>query len=290
MIRACALAALLAATLALPCHAQGGPQAELEAGIANAEDLAKMTLQGKTEGLPDGTRLHVTLWVRGLEIEASFFMVAVKDNAFAATKVFPKKRFAPLPYELKIELLLSAQRKAIAEFVRRNWGLPQGAKVLMAQKSLEIGTLEEQNEFRTSAVKQLLSLTQKAQATNSTLIQVFNAPLAEDKLERAKRSAELAQELQTNFTQPFDDYLNQFVALHEKSAISNLTKSMSLMGRTLSHLRKGSQPKGKATSLRVRDMLKLVHDELASRLPKGPGQDAPKPADDPKPEDAPKQQ
>lgn len=267
MIRACALATLLAAALALPAHAQNGPQAELEAAIANTEEMARLTLKGKTEGLPDGTRLHVTLWVRGLEIEASFFMVAVKENAFAANKVFRGKRFAPLPYELKVELLLSAQRKAIAEFVRRNWGLPQRAKVLMAQKSLEIGTLEEQNQFRASAVKELLALTKKAQESNATLLSVFNAPLAKDKLERAKKSAELAQQMQSSFTQPFDNYLNQFVALHEAAAISNLTKSMSLMGRSLSFLRKGKQPKGKANSLRVRDMLKLVHDELASRLP-----------------------
>jgi len=272
MIRACALATLLAATLALPAHAQSGPQAELEAAIANTEDLARLTLKGKTEGLPDGTRLHVTLWVRGLEIEASFFMVAVKENSFAANKVFRGKRFAPLPYELKIELLLSAQRKAIAEFVRRNWGLPQRAKVLMAQKSLEIGTLEEQNQFRASAVKELLSLTKKAQESNTTLLNTFNAPLPKDKLERAKKSAVLAQQMQAGFTQPFDNYINQFVALHEAAAISNLTKSMSLMGRSLSYLRKGKQPKGKANSLRVRDMLKLVHDELASRLPKAPNE------------------
>ncbi|HBP17826.1 MAG TPA: hypothetical protein DEA08_08535 [Planctomycetes bacterium] len=283
MIRACALPVLLAAALALPAQAQGGgPQAELEAGIVNAEDLARLTLKGKTEGLPDGTRVHVTLWVRGLEVEASFFMVEVRGNAFAANKVFRNKRFAPLPYELKIELLLSAQRKAIGEFVRRNWGLPQRAKVLMAQKSLEIGTLEEQNEFRTSSVKELLSLTEKAQATNAILLKVFNAPLTKDKMERNKQSMSLAQDLQAGFTQPFDSFLNQYVALHEPSAISNLTKSMSLMGRCLSYLRKGKAPKGKATSLRVRDMLQIVHDELASRLPKPPGQG--EEAGDPKPE------
>ena len=273
MIRACALALLLVAAPFLPAYGQEGPQAELEAGIVNAEDHAKMTLKGKTEGLPDGTRLHVTLWVRGLEVEASFFMVAVKENTFAATKIFRNKRFAPLPYELKIELLLSAQRKAIAEFVRRNWGLPQRAKVRMAQKSLEIGTLEEQNEFRASSVKELLTLTERAQATNATLLKVFNAPLSKEKPERNKLSASLSQELLTGFTRPFDDFINQFVALHEKSAITTLAKSRSLMARSLSFLRKGKGTRGKQTCLRVRDTLQRVQDELASRLPKPPAQD-----------------
>lgn len=149
--RRCAVASLLLASLGvLPrAQAQTAPSAQvkitLEDDLSQRKAGALLNLEGRAPGLPDGTKLFVTLLAG--EAEAAFFMTPVSGEAFRATKRFSGRTLAPLPYRVRVELILPDQRQAIGKLLRKEWGLPRGARVLLVEKKIEIGTPDEQAAF-----------------------------------------------------------------------------------------------------------------------------------------------
>ncbi|MGE0709487.1 MAG: hypothetical protein AB7T09_16030 [Planctomycetota bacterium] len=255
---------LLPFCLTSPARADG-PTAELEATLVNAEGGGGiLELSGKVKNVPDGTKLHITLVVKGVAAEASFFVTIVEKEAFKARKSFGNQQFAPLAYVLSVDLLLSAQRRATGEFIRREWGLPSGAKVTLAQKQLDIGTLEEQNAFRLQTIKDLLGWVTKSLTICDGLTQLTSTPAASADKAKVK---EHVTKVRTEIIGPFNVYLAKYVVLPELSTVGGINNAMSMMGKALNDWMKGPGEECKRLLLEVATNLNRLKDELESRLP-----------------------
>ena len=262
------LVAALSTLLVAASSMAAAQEAQLDASLLNGEKGGVLELKGTTEGLPDGTKIHVTLNVKDLAVNASYFMTIIKENRFAARKGFRGKPFAPLAYELKVELDLKAQRKAVRDLIRRSWGLPSGAKVLLASKVLECGTLEEQTRFREQTIKDLLEFVLKSQGKITAVRQKFNAPPPEDKKAHTKELIDFSRELKADLAQPWNTYKNKFVVLPEIAAVRVLNETMRSLGRSIQDLARDKREEGVNRLKQAADDLNRTYDELESRLPK----------------------
>lgn len=144
-----------------------------KASFADTPAGEAVDLEGQALGHPDGTKLHVRLFLTARppqveDSEVAFFAVAVKGEAFKARKVFPKK-LAPGSYTLTLELQLKAQRQAIHRHFRRELGLPRGAKAILGKVSLAEGSADEISEFDARWVAELREELTKLEALQQRL-------------------------------------------------------------------------------------------------------------------------
>ena len=76
--------------------------------------------------------------------EVAFFMTLLtQEQEFKASKTFAKRTLIPGSYTLRVELLLAGQRRAIGDAIRREYGLPRDARVLLGKLVIQIGTPAE---------------------------------------------------------------------------------------------------------------------------------------------------
>jgi hypothetical protein len=260
------LSLLLLSCLSTPVLAQA-PKAEIDASLEDAKGGAVLTLTGKLANVPEGTKLHVTLSVRGVKADAAFFMTPVLGGVFKARKNFPRRVLAPLSYVLNIELWLQAQRKAIGDQIRREWGLPSGSKVVVASHRLDVGTLEEQNAFRLATIKKLLEFVTAARQSHTLISTGLGKPKDPDKKVWLKGVIGLARTVKKQFGQPFSTYLAKYVVLHERTAISDIQLSKSALGAAISNHIDGKDAKVTRSLTQTDARLTRVKEELESRLP-----------------------
>ena len=164
------------ALIALAVAQPASPTAEVSVKLGPAAGGARLSLDGKAANLPDGTKLHVRMVVADPRAEAAFFMTPVTEERFRALKRFDNRVLAPLPYEVTVELILSDQRSAIRDLIRREWGLPSGARVILAKERIEIGSIEEQAVFRVETIHKLLGFAKVASDCVSRTVEILKKP------------------------------------------------------------------------------------------------------------------
>lgn len=244
------------------------PTAEAQVTMEQEGENAVLSLEGKCPNLPDGTKLHVRLVVDKANVEGAFFMTAVTGERFKARKVFSKRKFAPLPYVVSMELILADQRQAVGRLIRQTWGLPSGARVLLVKKQLQVGTPEEEAAFRLGTIHQLLDLTTKAVECCKKIKGYLDAPVPEVKKERRNQLREMSKFVRPTLIVPFDRFRSEYVVLQEQGKVSRLLDLGTSFGPILQMHHKGRSPKAKARLEGIQAELVRMQDELKSRLPK----------------------
>ncbi|MBL4848375.1 MAG: hypothetical protein JKY65_22880 [Planctomycetes bacterium] len=259
---------LLACCAPLAVAQQAAPTAEVTIKLGPGKGGAVLSLDGKAANLPDGTKLHVRMVVAEVKVEASFFMTPVTSERFRAVKRFNNRTLAPLPYVITVELILADQRQAIGQLIRREWGLPSGARVILAKQRINIGTLEEQAKFRVETIHKLLGFTAIALDCVAKTVEIMDTPAPEDKKEWQKVLVGLAKYVRPKFVRPFDRFKAIHVVLHENKALSTLYTCVSTLHNGLELHKKKETAKGRARMDRVKAQLQRLKEELESRLPK----------------------
>jgi MYXO-CTERM domain-containing protein len=245
-------------------------------GTPQGKKEARLELEGRAPGLPDGTKVHVTLLAG--ESEAAFFMTLVSDGAFRATKRFSGRTLAPLRYRVRVELILADQRQAIGRLLRLEWGLPKGARVLLVDKRIEIGTPDEQAQFRLATIGRLLKFVRLGRVCVGETTQVLKTPVPEDKASWRVIQQELAGKVRAIFLVPFDAYRRTYVAIPEPAALSEIQACMSKLGPALSRHRRGQTDKGQALLDQVTAGLARVEKRLLRSKDLTPRASAARPA------------
>jgi len=250
---------------------QPAPTIEATVKLENTKSGSVLHLEGKAPNLPDGTKLHVRMIVADVKTEATFFMTPVTNERFRAVKTFNRKTLAPLPYVVTVELILGDQRQAIARLIRLEYGLPSDARVILGNHRIEIGSLEEQAEFRLETIHKLLAFSKIAKDCVGKTNEILAKPAPADPAEWKKVVRGLAMAVRPTFTRPFAKYKSQYVVIHERTAMSTLGTCMSELNTALTHHKNGETAKGKARMARAEAVLGRLEEELQSRLPKKSG-------------------
>lgn len=246
---------------------QATPTAEVSCDLATSGEGSYLKVEGKAANLPDGTKLHVRLVAAKSGVEGAFFMTPVTGERFLANRVFARKKLAPLPYRVTVELILPDQRRAIAEYIRREWGLPSGARVILSTKEIDIGTVEEQAAFRVDAIKTLLELTVKAETCCNLVKDILNKP-APEKAEQRTQLRALGKTVRGDFIEPFDIFRMQFVVLHEQPTVDRLLSIMTGLSDPIQLHWSGQTARAQGQLEGHLAVLRRTKEELTSRLPK----------------------
>ncbi|HBP19389.1 MAG TPA: hypothetical protein DEA08_16570 [Planctomycetes bacterium] len=143
-------------------HVRGAGEGEwmtLRAGLRQFEGRVVFDVAGEARGYPDGTRLEVVL-AGEHGAEASLFRVRVDDERFSASQTLQGRELVPQRYRVKLRLDLGQQRKPIMNHLRREFGLPRDAKLLLLSAALSFGDEGRQRAAKLEARKELLRVTQ----------------------------------------------------------------------------------------------------------------------------------
>ncbi len=289
MTRAALAALALAPWLALTAPAAwaededglGADKFTLEAVIDNdAEGGAALTVTGTAPGLPDGALVHITVAIKGKytsPVEAAFFQVRVEDQRFAAGKAFANQRFAPELYWARAELFLSNQRKAVRDWIRRELGVSARAKLLLAKRDIEVGTLEEQVAFSREALTSLRRFVVAFQGLGAKVGEaIAGEPDAEGTAAARAAHREALEELNAELRA----YLEPYVVWSDQKLIGNLQSARSEVIWSLSAYEDGRHTRARQALARTKTVFKRLLAEIDSRTPRREDEAA---AEQPKP-------
>lgn len=286
MLICAALSLALVPGLAMAGDEDGEPRYSVAASIDNdAEEGAAFVLEGSAPNLPDGTLLHITLAIKGKytsPVEAAFFQVRVVDQTFRARKVFPQQRFAPQLYWARVELFVGNQRSAIKNWIRRELGVGARAKLLLAKQDIEVGSLEEQDEFAQFALTRIrgfivdyMGIRERASAVTADQIageawEPIYTGFADDMSSLSKR---------------FREFQKPYVVWNEQTILKKLGSAGGELSWAIRAFAKGQHARGQKVLEKTHGTLTRLLAEVNARLPAQDGappaaEGTPAPADD----------
>jgi hypothetical protein len=266
-------AAALAVGLLAPARGEeevevGSGRFAMQATVQNdAEGGALFAVEGTAPGLPDGALLHITLAVKGkytAPVEAAFFQVRVEEQRFAARKAFPKQRFAPELYWARAELFLSNQRKAVRDWIRRELGVGERAKLLLAKQDIEIGTVEDRAAFAQAALVELRRFVVAFKGARDAV----GKAIARDPDEGWAAARDEHQAALEQLGGELRDYLQPYVVWSEQQLISTLDSARAEVAWSLRAYDEGRHKKARAALEGTETTFTRLLAEIESRLPK----------------------
>lgn len=270
MIKPNPLALCLGLALASTALAQQPvtPTADVSYELGSKGENSFLKVEGKVPNLPNGTKIHVRLVEAISGVEGAFFVTPVTNERFQANRVFDQRNLAPLPYKVSIELILPDQRQTIKDYIRREWGLATGSRVILDTKDIDIGSDEEQAAFRVESIKTLLALTKEARKFVQELHTLFSSPGPKEKAAQEEQKREFGVRLRAQFVEPFDKFRLRYVVLQEQVTVDQLLSVITGFSRPLRDHYKGRSKRSKAKMDRYLSALTRIQEELESRLPK----------------------
>ena len=270
---------LCLSTLAPVVSASEGEEAQysLEAKLVNrpgkaqgGKGGAQATLSGKAKGFPTGTMLHVSILVRDAlsdgPVQADFFQIRLEKGSFSAKKVYKQQAFAPLSYAVRVEMILSQQRKARRDWIRREYGLPKDARMHLVTRLVSVGSPKEQLAFRKATMLELKGLVERFEGDRKALAKV----LSKKKSAHADWAA-AKKAITTRVRASQDAYVSlksRYVAWHEKRVMDQLYNGNSSMFSALRYYEKKREKRARRGLKRVKRGFRSALSDLNSRLPK----------------------
>lgn len=153
---------------------------ELEATLRpprTSDDPSRVVVRGRATGLlAPGALLHVTI------------RLGKREALFVRTTLGPQGRFgfahatrntvAPGTYEARAELILSTQRRALRERLRREYGWPRAHRELVARTELVVGTPGDVRKHRRAILVPLHAIVARTWRLLATGVALASVPAA----------------------------------------------------------------------------------------------------------------
>jgi hypothetical protein len=267
-VRALAAIALIGAAAGI-CRAEDGTNdARVDVRLENLDGKARFTVVGQASYLPDGTLLHVSLQVRDHlpVIEAGLFRLTVKDGKYQGVQEWPNKTFAPLAYRTAVVLHMDMQSPANKRFLSRELGYTTEQVETISAVDTLIGTEEERAAFMVQTLRTLRDYLDRVTARHTQLVELVEKPANDPAwtgverpfYEELKRILEELRALEDTRVVWYD--IGTFVSLNQ---------AVRQISRALRKHRK-NDPTAKMELNNTANGLKVVRDEIASRLPAEP--------------------
>lgn len=248
---------------------------------------AVFELEGTAKNFPDGTLLHVSLNLKAAAsqkpVEAAFFMVRVDKERFKARKVYKHQKFAPLQYWAQADLILSSQRKAVRDWIRRELGLPKEARLVLARKMMRIGTKAEEAAFKQKTLLDLKAFVLGFQKDCKALHTFSQKPKTEY-ADYDKKIAAFTKTMITS-TRAFSSYLDKYVTWHEDQLLKGIKGSTAEMGWSI-RMHGRRYGKARRALTRIDQVFKILLNGINARLPKQEDGDGEKDNESDKPDES----
>lgn len=263
------LAVALIAAAAGSCRADAQTdEPRVDVRLENLDGKARFTVEGQASFLPDGALLHVSLQVRDHHpvIEAGLFRVTVKGGKYSGVQEWPSKSFAPLAYRTVVVLHMDMQSPANKRYLSRELGYTSEQVETISATDTLLGTEEERAAFMVQTLRTLRDFLDRVTARHTQLSGLVEKPatdpawngVEEPFFEDLKRILEELRTLEDTRVVWYD--IGTFVSLNQ---------SVRQISRALRKHKKGD-PTVTMELNNTANGLKVVRDEIASRLPAEP--------------------
>lgn len=233
-----------------------------EISLDNGPEGAVFAVAGETPQLPNGTVLHVTLALQGKQDrQISFFQVRVQGERFSARKTWAKRAFAPLGYQVRVDLLMSEQPPALRRQLMRE-GYRSDERKLVSLEDVFVGTEEERDRFETSALEGLQKFLVRVQDLRTAVSDATKIPVKEPVWSEAER--DLNGRLRA-CQRDLRAHLSPYLAWRDSDVIEGIQSGLNDVSRALrSHAR--SEPGAARDLIRVAHRLERVQGDVKARL------------------------
>ncbi|RMG11452.1 MAG: hypothetical protein D6731_15645 [Planctomycetota bacterium] len=232
---------------------------------------------GKTPPLMDGTRLDVTLQARGRsrDFPVKILRAVVQDNTYKVSYPWQDRVFAPLAYEVKVELAVGKQAKRVQQWLMTEYGYAESHREIIDRRTVPFGTEEERTRFAIENIDRIQGMLRTLDARRLAVAE-FAQALVEQAEGGRPRHQELTMGL-VRFRGEVDAYFRQYVVLLEAGFHQTILRHLRVLDRIL---RDHGRARGEAVlpvlAQRLERLGKEIHGSL--ELIK---QYAPAPADTP---------
>lgn len=264
----------LAVLFLAPAQAQVDEKGqELKVSLENIPDprrkgqqVGRFTLSGKTTPLPNGTRLHVTLRGKGKsrDVVCALFRVAINNRRFSGGQVFPGRTFAPMVYEVRVELLVHKQPKEIRKWIMKEYGYADEHRQKILSKVIKTGSLEERSTFTRKNILSIRKLVTDLEGVRAKVEGLTLKP-AKDVENWTQEQRKLNRAI-LGWRRSFERYRRQYVVLLEQGYFNTMLSALKVLGRGVrDHGRGKDRVHKKVKGLAGR--IKRIRESLDSRLP-----------------------
>src|SRR5690606_11135369 len=165
----------------------------------------------------------------------------------------------------RAELFLSNQRKAVRDWIRRELGVGERAKLLLAKRDVEVGTVEEQVEFSREA---LTALRRFVVAFQKLGAKVGDAIAVEPGDEEAAAARAAHREALGELNAELRAYLEPYVVWSDQKLIANLQSARAEVIWSLSAYEEGRHDRARQALARTKTVFDRLLAEIDSRTPR----------------------
>lgn len=239
------------------------PRLENNVALENDTVGAQFSFSGRAPNYPEGTALHVTLYVEGRSkapVRAAFVKVLLEGGKFSGQFSWSKQKLSPMTYKADLLLYLDEQRVGVRRDLIQEFGWPAGHCEVLTTQDVVTGTAEERVSFPRQSLGELRKL-----------VDGFEALRAEQ-LKLSKSDPPATEEVITDYTtrlgaheQLFVEYSRAYVVRLESELVQRVQSTIATLSRCLRQLLKGQDPS--ARLIQCEQELNLVLVEIDSRLP-----------------------
>ncbi len=198
-------------------------------------------IRGKTQPLIDGTKLQVTLQAHGRSRE---FLIKIKravvrNQAYEVSHPWPDRVFAPLLYEVKVELNVRKQAKNVQQWLMTEYGYALTHQEILDRKRFAFGGEEKRAAFALENIEHIMSFVGKLESLRQEVARSAAKPAAED-----DEWPVLQKSLNTGiirFRDDLDTYFRRYVVLLEQGFYARFKRINSLLARIISGHGRGQE-------------------------------------------------
>lgn len=230
---------------------------------------AQLVFTGRAPNFPDGTALHVLLYVEGrakAPVRAAFVKVTLEKGNFAGQFNWPNQRLSPMLYKAELMLYIDEQRPDVRRNLIQEYGWPAGHCETLAKQDLTIGTPEERVSFPRRSLEELRGLIDGFEQLRREQLGMAQStpPAGEEAL------MEYAGRLGAH-EEKFVQYARAYVVRAEGELMQRVQSTIATLSRCVRNQMDGDDPS--ARLIKCEQELKVVLAEIESRMPLDLGED-----------------
>ncbi len=239
-LRRLALASVLPLLMAAPSQADDTPPG-LKIELANsAEGKGSFyRISAKTQPLPDGARLTVSISARGKTRDylCKIMKVVVANNRFLVQDAWPKRKLAPLLYIVKVGLDLRKQSPDIRRWLQTEYGHSPSHSEYLEEVEHKLGTDEELAAFSLKNLTAIEGLATRLQELLETVKTLTATPAAENPDYKAQHKA--ANNSFVAYRTAVDAHFKGHVILLEQGLCKRLRRGIAKISRLVRDFGRG---------------------------------------------------
>jgi hypothetical protein len=198
-------------------------------------------IRGKTQPFIDGTKLQVTLQAHGRSREflVKIKRAVVKNRTYEVSHPWPARVFAPLLYEVKVELNVRKQAKNVQQWIMTEYGYALTHQEILDRKRFAFGGEEKRAAFALANIEKIMSFVGSLETLRQEVADSAAKPAAE-----VAEWPDLQKSLNTGiirFRDELDRYFRRYVVLLEQGFYARFKRINSLLARIISDHGRGKE-------------------------------------------------